>query len=301
MTLNTYIRNTPIESAKHNADHQSLANGTSDTIANSLTTFRSESFFNYVASGCLWTADSVGVNKNASMSSGTVYIAGTRVPVNAVSARVFTASKDTYIDVDNTGALTYTEVANNAASPSLAVNNLRLGIITTDGTKIAATGNINQGQIGASSPTISSAILAVSDTLGNLIHNINPVPTIIGYSQATSVQSGITTITDLTSLVTNIIVPSGNRKIRITGSGLFLSTVANDSAVLYIREGSNTIALDEAIVSNSPSHGMKAIYIGTPSAGLHTYKLSLARDTGTGTIQLNCGTGYAAFISVELL
>lgn len=99
-----------------------------------------ESQQDFVVSGLVWTADSINVNRNGSMSSGTVYINGRRLPLSGVVARSFTASRDTYIDVlDNlngTGSLVYTEVTNGAASPALAANSKRLGRIITNGSAI---------------------------------------------------------------------------------------------------------------------------------------------------------------------
>jgi hypothetical protein len=75
---------------------------------------RTELFFDYVASGLVWTADAAGSTRNASMTSGVIYILGKRLTLAAVTARAFTASKDTYIDVsdngDGTGLITYNEV-----------------------------------------------------------------------------------------------------------------------------------------------------------------------------------------------
>lgn len=112
-----------------------------------------------VISGLAITADSVGVNRNASMTSGVIYVNGRRLSVSSVSARTYTASRDTYVDVldnqDGTASLVYTEVTNGAASPALASNSVRIGKVVTGATTIAATSSITQ--LGA-------------DTLGNLIY-----------------------------------------------------------------------------------------------------------------------------------
>lgn len=53
--------------------------------------------------------------------------------------RTFTANRDTYVDLNYLGALTYTEVANGAAAPPLAGNAIRLFCIVTDGSDIPET------------------------------------------------------------------------------------------------------------------------------------------------------------------
>ena len=107
------------------------------------------------------------------MTSGVIYINGRRLTASAVAAQSFTASKDTYIDAsdngDGTALLTYTEVANNAASPALAANNVRIGIIVTGAITIAAAGSVNHGQEDKVLTFASSVPYAVTDSLGNLL------------------------------------------------------------------------------------------------------------------------------------
>lgn len=108
-----------------------------------------DNYSDCVISGGVWTPDSAGVNRNASMSALVVHINGRRISITAVTARTFTASKDTYIDVldngDGTGTLVYTEVANGATTGfTLAANSLRLGYIVTAAGSIAATTSIFQ-------------------------------------------------------------------------------------------------------------------------------------------------------------
>lgn len=134
----------------------------------------SDTGFDWVASGCLWTGDSYGSTRVASMSSGVVYVSGIRVPVSAVTSRTFTASKDTYVDVDSAGTITYTEVTNNAVSPALAASNIRIAIVVTGASSIAAATSINQGQITASLPVASSEYYQGFDSLGNPIYNADP-------------------------------------------------------------------------------------------------------------------------------
>lgn len=65
----TFNPNTKIESAKVNANFAGLADGTLDDDNNSLELFRNEAMYDFVASGCVWTGDSYGVNRNASMTN----------------------------------------------------------------------------------------------------------------------------------------------------------------------------------------------------------------------------------------
>lgn len=141
--------------------------GTTGTFTSNITekgatlaTMRDELGYDYVASGGIWSGDAYGSTRNASMTALVCYINGKRVSASAVTARAFTASKDTYVDVDDSGTISYTEVANNAASPALAANSIRLAIICTGGSSIANQYSINQGQI--SSITSQTRLPAVT-------------------------------------------------------------------------------------------------------------------------------------------
>jgi hypothetical protein len=177
----TFSPRTKIESAKVNANFAelqavdvTLGTGSLDTTNNSLATFRDEVFYDFYISGCEWTGDSYAVNRNASMSAGVVVIGGVRVAVAAISARTFTASKDTYVYVDGNGTVTYTEVANNATSPSLTAGTNLMAIVVTGATTIAAATSINQGDLNATLPVVSSEYLRGSDSLGHAIHLNTP-------------------------------------------------------------------------------------------------------------------------------
>ncbi len=130
----TYPTGETIDPIEHHDTHEGLATGDLDSPSNKMSTFRSETFNDYIASGGLWSADDLAVDLLASMTSVVAYIGGVRVLANAVSARAFTASKDTYIDLGDDGVIDYNEVANDATPPTLATNHIRLGVVVTDGT-----------------------------------------------------------------------------------------------------------------------------------------------------------------------
>ena len=166
-----------------------------------------KSSFDYVASGGIWSGDSYGGNKNASMTAGIIYINRVPLTLAVVTARVFTASKDTYVDAtdnkDGTALLTYTEVANNAASPALATGAVRLAIIITGASNIANAAAINQGQTDRLLPIVSSIPYTFTDSLGNIIFPLDPYRKRIGYRRAiasiattsgTQVQGGILSV-----------------------------------------------------------------------------------------------------------
>jgi hypothetical protein len=120
-----------------------------------------------------------------------------------------------------------------------------------------------------------------------------------GYAQATAVQSGITTIADLTGLSVTVSVPTSGRRLRITGYARVTRTVADGYTTLYIREGSTN--LNFALNLNILDGMLLAQAIIQPSSGSHTYKLSLERTTGAAgtTVGTNPQATNPAFILVE--
>lgn len=71
------------------------------------------------------------------ISAGTAYVNGYRVTKTATS-KTYTASKDTYVDIDQDGTFTYSEVANGATEPAVATNSARLAKVVTDGDNITS-------------------------------------------------------------------------------------------------------------------------------------------------------------------
>lgn len=77
------------------------------------------------------------VDLNSAVTAGYAYVNSTRVDL-IETAKLFTASKDTYVDIDDTGTLIYTEVTNGDPAPTLTSPNERLAKVVTDGTAITS-------------------------------------------------------------------------------------------------------------------------------------------------------------------
>ena len=97
---------------------------------------------NAVVSGGITTT---GASLTGTISTLVALAKGRRVTVSA-TAKAFTATKDTYVDVGYsesssgviTGVLTYSEVANGAAEPSLASGYIRLMRVRAASSSISA-------------------------------------------------------------------------------------------------------------------------------------------------------------------
>lgn len=260
--------------------------------------------FDFVASGCVWSGDAYGSTRAGSMTAGVVYINGVRIVVNAVSAHTFTASKDTYVDIDNTGTISYNEANNNAASPALASNSLRLAIIVTGAGNIAAAGSVNQGQENKVLPIASSIPYTVTDSLGNLICPRDPNRRTLGYRTATAALTSLGTSSTLMPGMTMTVSAPTARKLRID---VYIPSCQMSVA------GAVTVELyNSATVTGSPVQS-STLYMPT-SGTSHTHRLQFettlsgtqsfcvgikASTAGSGTIAANA-TGFVNELRVGL-
>jgi hypothetical protein len=246
----------------------------------------------FVASGCLWSISSglVGV-----MSGGTIYYNGIPVTINSIGSYTFTASKDTYIDIDKNGNVTYQAVSNNASSPSLTANSIRVAIVVAG----ASISSINTGSLQATAPVVSGVTMTGSDSNGNLIYPCAPLTRTLGYryyGSGFTIGSGSGN-TAITGLSVPIIVPPG-RNIKIT---VHARDVTNNSTGLSTLEvwdgtvGSGTL-LTQTLLDTTTAHLYQAAdQYYTLSSGLHTLNASLQASANNVTLE-----AYS-FIAIELV
>jgi len=248
----------------------------------------SELHFDHVASGCVWSGDAYASTRNASMTSGLVYINGRRITIGSVTARSFTASKDTYVDIldngDGTGTLVYTEVTNNAASPSLASNSIRIAIIVTGASNIASVGSVNQGQEDKVLPIASSIPYQVTDSLGNLICSRDSVRKLLGRRQIVSdytTTSG--SFVSITGLNMTVNIPAG-RKIKLSMD--FPQAYNAGGAVNQYQIYDVTAGAQVFTPNINPGNTLAQMQhieavITPPASGVRNYRLDVATNTGT--------------------
>jgi len=106
----------------------------------------------------------------------------------------------------------------------------------------------------------------------------------LAYAAKSSNQAGIgATEVDITELTVTISVPAG-RRIKLTSGALLDATVVNDFYAPRIKEG--TQVLQVAVININPiGQGLpwEQSVVLSPSAGTHTYKVTMQRIGGTGT------------------
>lgn len=267
-------------------------------------TIESENTFDFIASGCVWTADAAGSTRLASMTSGVVYLSGKRLTVAAVTSRTFTASKDVYVDFsdnsDGTALITYTDNTTNAASPALT--GVRAAIVVVGASNIAAAASINQGQEDRVLPIASSIPYAVTDSLGNLICPRDPQRKLLGYRQ---VVAGFTTTStsDVVGLNVTCLIPTG-RKVKVSAFvQTITSSVANSGGTLAVIDvtGSATVVnMSGTTNTSADATGVNPSTIRTFAAGTRNFKTTLTRGTNAATVTGNAASTNPAYVMVEL-
>ncbi len=118
---------------------------------------------------------------------------------------------------------------------------------------------------------------------------------LIGYSNVTSSQTGITTITDLTSLSVAVTVNT-SRIIKIEGFANYSQVTTGGVSNLVIRESSTTLGNAALNIGASGNAGMFVAVIISPTTGAHTYKLSAS--TNLGTVGTSASATQPAYIAV---
>jgi hypothetical protein len=91
-------------------------------------------FSDWVVSGLL---PATSATLTSDIAAGQAYVTGRRID-KAAASHTYTASVDTYVDLDSTGAYLFAEVANGAAAPAQPTSSVRLAKVVTDVDNITA-------------------------------------------------------------------------------------------------------------------------------------------------------------------
>jgi hypothetical protein len=118
------------------------------------------------------------------------------------------------------------------------------------------------------------------------------------YAQVTTDQGGITTVVDLTGLAVTITVAEA-RRVLIRGFIAVQSSVGLDMPVLRVKEGAASLAACVLVLPNTNACQMQVECVVTPSAGAHTYKLTLGLFSGTGPLSTDVLATTPGFILAQ--
>lgn len=93
-------------------------------------------FSDFVVSG--FNPSLPGATLTMTTPAGIAYIGGSRVSIAADTSRAYTASRDTYLDVNASGTYTAVAVTNGAAEPAVTASSLRILKVVTNATQVTA-------------------------------------------------------------------------------------------------------------------------------------------------------------------
>lgn len=121
----------------------------------------------------------------------------------------------------------------------------------------------------------------------------------IGDAQATADQGSVTTEVDVTSCTVTVTAGS-SRRLRISGHLRVQTDVADDRAILQIYRGGTQIqGATVTIPRTATTESIEAFVTDTPSSGSNTYKLTIQRGTGSGTLTVKASSVSPSIILVE--
>lgn len=122
----------------------------------------------------------------------------------------------------------------------------------------------------------------------------------LGYAEKIVDQGSITVETDIVGLSVAVTV-STNRRIKITGHTNIVRTVADGICRFRLHEDGVSVQITDGFVRAASDGfiGMDLCIVRTPSVGIHTYKLRMAQQSGTGTTTVSSGATFPSFILVE--
>lgn len=144
-------------------------------------------------------------------------------------------------------------------------------------TRTAGTGSLKlTGASGA------PALFWIEDITGTAPAATGAPSSTLAYAEVTAPQTGISTETNLAGLAVTITVPAG-RRIRISGQVQIQSATTAGTVLLRIKEGSTEILRSQENYNTTAGNGkvLNIDAIVVPTAGSHTYNLSLQGTAGT--------------------
>ncbi len=123
---------------------------------------------------------------------------------------------------------------------------------------------------------------------------------VLGYAGVEANQTNVSAEADLTSLSVTVTVPTGGRKVRITGFTNWISTSGTSGVSVRIKEGATVLGDATGLITTTYGLCLNPSVIVTPAAGSHTYKLSGVVNAGAACSMLASATS-PAYILVEYL
>ena len=250
---------------------------------------------NQLISGCL---PATSGTLTSTISAGVAYVQGVRVTPIATS-NTYTGSRDTYVDLDSTGAYTYAVVINGAAEPAITAGCLRVAKVVTGGSVTTVT---------------PLAIAGTYVGVGSATNMRGTGNTVLGAGSATNyfgidsviIGNGIAVASATSAAVGNVFIGKGIAPNLTTGydntvisnatagiySGQALTTGYDNIMIgqgcgINVTTGNTNVLIGANAGLSLPTNGTGAVFIGI-TAG-QACSAATASNVGVGL-----GAGYGA-------
>ena len=232
-------------------------------------------FGNWVVSGLL--GSDPGASLTMTTPSGVAHQTGKRV-VSAGFTHTYTASKDTYDDINSAGTITHVEVNNGAGVPAVTADSQRIQKVVTNGSEITS---------------VTDMRTTVAPATANVTGNADTATT------ATTA----TKLTDGTNLIKTKIIDIGNWNMDSTVSvdvahGLTSSKIRSASAYIIADGGGTTILLTGSPDATSGSV-QGGIYWQSSTTNISLWRLTGGAFDGAGYDATSFNRGWITITYVE--
>lgn len=283
-----------------------VANGFSSIVTGNITDCRPraaslprfiDNFADFVARG---SVPATSANLTTVLPALEAFIGGLQVSKPPLS-HLFTATKDTYVDISATATTTiaddyaYTAVANGAGAPSISAGYIRLYKVVTSGSAITSVVDLRN---------TTATVIPDGFITGN---QLATSAITLGYTSITTpfTSTTINAYTDVTSLSVTVNIPTGGRRVEISVGGQYLSTTAAAGAniELVCTDVTAGAIIGGLLVNNFGAFfatPCNFIASHVPSAGTRTYKVQFQSNIA-GTFKLSATSVVPAYILVKLI
>jgi len=226
----------------------------------------------------------------SSCAAGVAYIRGIRVNKSSGTNHTYTASKDTYVDLDKNGNFTYSGVANGAGAPAVATNSIRIAKVVSDGTKVASVTDMRM----LSPVTVNPHKARAYRTSSNQIISDAVATKVQLNGESYDTNSNFDTTTDYryTAPITGYYQVSALAKI-------YSSSGALGNAYIQIRKSGSEVAIAQMSSSPNSQASLSISDIIYLTAGEYL-ELWAFGDITSGTVAID-SNGNSTYLAVHLL
>lgn len=120
-----------------------------------------------------------------------------------------------------------------------------------------------------------------------------------GYAETTTTTTGVTSVTDVTGLSVTFTAVAG-RRYRATSVVEVIDSGSSSVYVLSLKDGATTLHRATAVNGHTGASSVQVIYSNNASiSGSKTWKVTLERAGGSGTLSTTNAATYPSFLLIE--